>query len=325
MIKRSALRVRDPYILLHENTYYLYATTDEKTLSYYTSHDLNNWEEGGAAFTITDDSWACRDVWAGEVHRYNGKFYLFVSLRGKSELYPPEDPEKEKPTVCPGWMRERCLRGTQIAVSDTPVGPFLPLVNRPVTPLDQSCIDGTLFVQDGIPYIFYSHDWPDCYRANKDAYVGQICAARLSEDLKEIVGEPWVLFDSDQSPISAKTPHHIDQPENVFTRYGSDAPFVQRLSDGKLLLTWSPYLQNNYVVLGVISESGNVRGPWKHLETPIFENNGGHAMFFSDRRNNWCMTLHAPERESQERAHIFVMREENGTLAIDREIVDAIG
>lgn len=320
MIKRTDFRVRDPYILLEDGVYYMYATSGETTLSYYTSRDLENWEEGGVAFEIPADSWAYKDVWAAEVHRYKGKFYLFVSLLGKRELYLPEDPNKEKPSICPEWMRDRNLRGTQIAVADTPKGPFVPLVNRPVTPLDQSCIDGTLFVQDGIPYIFYSHDWPDCYRADKDAYVGQICAAQLSDDLKEIVGEPWVVYSSDESPISAATPHHINETGNHFTRYGSDAPFVQRLSDGKLLLTWSPYLQNNYVVLGVLSESGNVRGPWTHSKEPIFQENGGHAMFFTNRENQLCMALHAPERDTYERAHVFAMREQDGTLVVDHEI-----
>lgn len=320
MIKRENLRVRDPYIVLHDGTYYMYATTGEKTLSYYTSDDLENWNEGGTAFEIAEDSWAYKDVWAAEVHKYNGRFYLFVSLLGKPEFYQPEDPDKEKPEICPKRLRERLMRGTQIAVSDTPKGPFVPLVNRPVTPAGQSCIDGTLFVKDGVPYIFYSHDWPDCYRKGENAYVGQICAARLSDDLKEIVGEPWVVYNSNESPISAKTPHHINEPDDVFTRYGSDAPFVQTLSDGKLLLTWSPYLQNNYVVLGVVSESGSVCGPWKHMEQPIFDGNGGHAMFFRNKSGELCMVLHAPESDMLERANIFVMCEKDGVLAIERRI-----
>lgn len=298
-MQRNEIRVRDPYIVLDNGTYYLYATTGEKTLSFYTGTDLDHWELGGVAFEIPDDSWACKDVWAAEVHRYKGKFYLFVSLLGKDGL-----------------------RGTQIAVADTPAGPFVPLVNRPATPKGQSCIDGTLYVCEDVPYILYSHDWPDCYVAEKNAFVGQICAVRLSEDLTSIAGEPWVLFDSDEAPISAATPDIMEQAYYGKTniRYGTDAPFVQTLSNGSLLLTWSPYLNDNYVVLGAISRNGDIKGPWEHLDAPIFDNNGGHAMFFYDREGRHCMCLHAPEKQMLERACLFEVEEKDGKLVILRSI-----
>lgn len=293
MLLRKDIRVRDPYIVLENDTYYLYATTGETTLSFYTSPDLETWEFGGTAFEIPDDFWAYKDVWAGEVHKYKGRFYLFVSLLGKNGL-----------------------RGTQIAVSDTPSGPFLPLTDRAVTPAAQSCIDGTLFVQDGIPYIIYSHDWPDHYVADKDAFVGEICAAQLRDDLTSIVGEPWVIFSSDSSPISAKTPHRMVRNGENIVRYGSDAPFVQALSDGTLLLTWSPYLNDNYVVLSAVARSGSIKGPWTHIPVPLFDRNGGHAMFFTTVEGKHCMCLHAPEQHMLERACIFEVGEKDGTLCI---------
>ena len=297
MLKRSDIRVRDPYILYEAGVYYMYATSFSTSLSCYKSADLENWEEGGVIFEITDDSWAYKDLWAPEVHRYNGRYYLFVSILGKNGL-----------------------RGTQIAVSDSPVGRFLPLVNRPATPIEKSCIDGTLFVKDGVPYIFYSHDWPDCYSTEKEAYVGEICAAELTPDLTEIVGEPWVLFTSDESPISRETPHRMEYEGKPIKRHGSDAPFVRKLSDGRLLLTWSPYLDGNYVVLKVYSESGSVKGTWTHAETPLFDGNGGHAMFFQDAMGELLMCIHAPERNLLERAHIYRVGEQNGDFFVLDEI-----
>jgi hypothetical protein len=212
------------------------------------------------------------------------------------------------------------LRGTQIAVSDSPRGPFLPLVPRAVTPLDQSCIDGTLYVHDGKPYIFYSHDWPDNYVEEKSAYVGELWGAELTEDLTAIKGEPWLVFPSDESPISKATPHHITWEGKKSMRYGSDAPFLQKLTDGSLLLTWSPYLQNNYVVLPVISRSGDIKGPWTHLPEPLFDQNGGHAMFFRDGEGRNIMCLHAPEKNMLERAHFFEVAEIDGVMKIVKEI-----
>lgn len=297
MLKRKDIRVRDPFILLDRGTYYLYATSGETTLSYYTSRDLENWEEGGVAFQIPENFWAYRDVWAAEVHAYKGKFYLFVSLLG-----------------------HHGLRGTQIAVADHPGGPFLPLDDRPVTPLHQSCIDGTLFIHRGTPYILYSHDWPDHYVEGKRAYIGEICLAQLSDDLRSIVGQPEVLFASDEVPISKATPDHRIWEEKEVIRYGSDAPFVQSLSDGRLLLTWSPYLNGNYVVLGAVSETGDIHGPWTHLPHPIFDRNGGHAMFFRDGADRLLMCLHAPEAHLLERACLFQMGEQDGILTVLKEI-----
>ena len=297
MLKREDIRVRDPYIVLHEGTYYMYATTGERTMSYYYSKDLNSWDEGGIAFEIPDDFWAYKDVWASEVHKYKNRFYLFVSLLGKNGL-----------------------RGTQIAVSDTPKGPFVPLVNRAVTPLEQSCIDGTFYLYNGKPYIIYSHDWPDNYDEQRNAYIGEIWGAELSEDLTAIVGEPWRLFASDESPISSATPHKIEYQGKKTIRYGSDAPFLQELSDGRLLLTWSPYLDGNYVVLSVISESGSIRGPWKHEPEALYDNNGGHAMFFKDIDGKLRMCIHQPEANMLERAHIFDVGEKDGKFVIFGEV-----
>ena len=274
---------------------------DDTQLYYYRSKDLDEWEKGELVFEITEDSWAYKDVWAGEVHEWKGKFYLFVSLKGKHEK-----------------------RGTQVLVADTPRGPFKPMRNRPTTPMEQGCIDGTFFVEDGKPYIVYDHDWPDRYLADRDRYVGEIVAAELSDDLAAIVGTPFQLFSSDDDPISAATPHHFQRRDTgeVILRHGADGPFLQRLSNGSLLLTWSPYLENNYVVLGAVSESGRLAGPWRHLEAPIFEKDGGHCMFFRDKAGRNIMSLHSPEkkREQLERAHFFEMTEKDGTLVVVKEI-----
>lgn len=293
MLKTEDIRVRDPFVLLHGDTYYLYATTGETTYSYYKSADLENWEPGGVAFEIPKDFWAYKDVWAGEVHSYGGRFYLFVSLLGYNGL-----------------------RGTQVAVADRPEGPFVPLTDRAVTPAGQSCIDGTLYVEDGTPYIVYSHDWPDHYVPEKAAFVGEICAARLSSDLTAIEGAPWVLFASDDAPISRATPDRMEWKGKPSIRYGSDGPFLRRFSDGTLVLTWSPYLDDNYVVLGAVSESGTVKGPWRHMARPVYDRDGGHSMLFTDKNGRLLLSLHSPERFGDERAKFFPVELKNGQLTV---------
>ena len=296
-MKRCDIRVRDPFILRDDEIYYMYATSGERTLSYYRSKDLENWEEGKVVFEIPEDFWAYKDVWAGEVHKYKEKYYLFVSLLGKNGL-----------------------RGTQIAVSDRPDGVFEPIVDRAVTPSNQSCIDGTLFVQDGNPFILYSHDWPDNYVKEKEAYVGEIWCSELTEDLTSMKGDVVRLFASDEVPLSKAAPCNTMWDGSLKKRYGSDAPFVQKLSDGTLYLTWSPYLEDHYAVLGAISKTGSVFGPWEHLDRPLFEDDGGHAMFFDDATGSKIMCIHAPERNLLERAHLYYIAEEDGFLIIVDEL-----
>ena len=56
-----------------------------------------------------------------------------------------------------GWP-DYTWRGTQILRADKPDGPFLPLSTLQQTPLDEMALDGTLWVEDGVPYMVYCHE-----------------------------------------------------------------------------------------------------------------------------------------------------------------------
>ena len=297
-MKREDIRIRDPFVLAHNNMYYMYASApscvkkddcqsfDKHSLAIilYKSKDMENWTEPEIVFSYipTDNSEIVCDLWAPEVHFYNEKFYAFVSFKNKSTK-----------------------RGTYVAVSDSPDGEFRLLSEMPLTPYEHSCIDGTLYVEDGIPYIVYSHDWPDCYNKETDMFVGQICARRLSDDLKEGIGEPFKLFSSDEADIVKKNPNTVEYEGKNYLRCGSDGPFLSKREDGALLLFWSPMLNNNYVVMCAVSESGKLKGLWKHVEAPVFDNNGGHPMIFTNFDGRKIMCIHCPEKCFDERLHYF--------------------
>ena len=57
--------------------------------------------------------------------------------------------------------------------------------------------DGTLYVEDGVPYMIFCHEW-------SQVTDGEICIVRLSDDLKRTVGEPKILFKASQ-PIWASS------------------------------------------------------------------------------------------------------------------------
>ena len=74
------------------------------------------------------------------------------------------------------------------------------------------------------------------------------------------------------------------------------------------------------MVLGAASESGSVKGPWKHMEKPVFDRDGGHAMIFNDKEGRMLLSLHQPERYLDERAHFFVLDWKDGQLTAAEEI-----
>ena len=289
-MKTAELRVRDPYILAENGVYYLYRTNlvhVGNEIVVQKSRDLIEWEAPTTVYTLDISGWKKAELWAPEVHAYHGKYYLFVSVLGKSGH-----------------------RSTEISVASSPEGPFLPVSDAPATPAEQSAIDGTLYEENGTPYIVYSRDWPFCFDASIGAYVGEIWAQQLTEDLSAPVGEAFRLFRSTDCPLSAKAPARHDWEGKPVARYGSDAPFVRRLGNGKLLLTWSPIPDGNYVILGAVADT--IRGAWTHLDAPIFDGNGGHAMFFDDFDGSVKMCFHCPECEGKERATVLPVELSDG-------------
>ncbi|MBQ8341236.1 MAG: family 43 glycosylhydrolase [Clostridia bacterium] len=273
MLKKEGIRIRDPFILTDKahNCYYMYGTTallqgslaTTASFSVYKTTDLENFEEPKVIFAGDSDFWADRDFWAPEVHRYNGKYYLFGS--GK---------------------RDGLCRGTQIFVCDTPDGSFAPVSPEPVTPRHWECLDGTLWVENSTPYMIFCHEWLQV----KD---GEICAMPLTDDLSAPAGKPTVLFRASDNPdVTALGSKHPDC-------YVTDGPFLFT-EGGKLKMIWSSFHHGKYLVLEAESESGSVLGPWHHLP-PRFDFDGGHAMLFEKLDGTRMISLHAPNKANLER------------------------
>lgn len=297
MMQASETRMRDPFVVLWQDTYYVYGTyidvegdvkKDAEHIYVCKSKDLLVFEEVKSVFHVKGN-----ELWAPEVHSYNGKFYLFVSV-----------------------IRSNGLRGVQIAVCDVPDGPFVPVSNEVGTPLSQSCIDGTLYVENGVPYHVYSHDWPDCYDAERDCYVGEICAIRMAENLSRTVGEPFLLFHSDEAPVSAGKPSNTGWKGKRVLRYGTDGPFLKKLKSGALYLIWSPYPNNEkYVVCSAVSKSGSIFGPWEHNPVCLFDENGGHGMFFTDFDGTEKLIVHI-ETPPKERMRVIPVEESSDGMRV---------
>lgn len=284
-MKNDAINIRDPFILKYNEKYYMYGTRGPTCwgkadgFDVYVGTDLQNWEGPFEVFHTFDGFWADRHYWAPEVHFYNGSFYMFASF--KSE------------TAC---------RGTQILKADSPLGPFLPHSDGPVTPSDWECLDGTLYLSpDKTPYIVFCHEWLQIHD-------GTICAMELDKDLTHAVGAPRILLHATDAPW-------VRAAEGE-GNYVTDGPFLYRTKDGTLLLLWSSFGVEGYTEALAVSDNGDISGNWTQVPELLFQKDGGHGMIFTGFDGKLYLTLHSPNETRKERPHFYELEEANGRLTV---------
>jgi arabinan endo-1,5-alpha-L-arabinosidase len=281
-MKFSDIHIRDPFILPENDIYYLYGTRGETAwtkgygLDVYTSKDLENWSNPTECFTLPENFWADGEIWAPEVHKYKGSYYMFVT-----------------------FYSDKRNRATQILKSDSPMGPFLPFTDDAITPLGWRCLDGTFYIsKDNKPYIVFCHEWQQV----KD---GEICAMELTEDLTAAAGEPIILFKGS----------YPDWADKGREDYVTDGPFLYRTKSGSLLMIWSTFKNHEYLQAVSRSDNGEITGNWTHEEI-LFEKDGGHGMIFMDFEGINHLIIHSPNRHPKERPVLFTIEEENDKLTI---------
>ncbi len=276
------INIRDPFVFPYEGKYYLYGTRGETAwtkaygLDVYVSNDLETWSEAHECFAVPENFWGEKEIWAPEVHYYNGSFYMFVS-----------------------FYSEKRSRATQILKSDSPMGPFLPFTEDAITPVGWTCLDGTFYVdKNGDPYIVFCREWVQVID-------GEIHAMKLTKDLTAADGDPILLFKASQP----------EWAEKGKDKYVTDGPFMYRAKEGRLLMIWSTFTNKGYTQAVAYSDNGEIDGEWMH-EMPLFDDNGGHGMIFDDFDGNKYLILHSPNENPFERPVLIRITEENGTLKL---------
>jgi hypothetical protein len=292
-MKTDEINIRDPYILCHEEKFYLYGTRSATTwgladgFDCYVSDDLENWEDPIEIFHNNGDFWADRNYWAPECYYYQDSFYLIATFNSEDRNM-----------------------GTQILISNSPTGPFAPHSDGPVTPKNWNCLDGTLYFSTiGTPYMIFGHSFEDVPN-------GEMYAIELSKDLRTSIGEPMFLFEASKAPWSvpiqfAKKEFGIDGDV-----YFVDGPSMYRTKEGNLLMLWSSWGEKGYAVGVAYSDNGELDGQWHHEKTPIYSENGGHGMLFRDKVNELYYALHFPNDLYKERPQFKKIREINNLLSL---------
>ena len=294
-MKRNEINIRDPFVLTYDGKYYLYGTRSETCWSKadgfdcYVSNDLQEFEGPIEVFHKPEGFFADQEYWAPECYFYQGAFY-FVTTFGA------EDRKK----------------GIYILKSESPTDPFQ-LYSGRLTPEEWTCIDGTLYFEDGAPYLVFSHSFeeePD----------GDFCVVRLSEDLLSAQSEPVTLFSAKQTAWAKPFPFAKEEFGMDGEVYFSDGPSLMKLEDGRLYMILSSWSVNGYAVGVAVSESGRMKGPWKLQDEPLYPENGGHGMFFRNLEGEIIFTLHYPNDKYQEHPVFWHIKAENGKLVLGGEV-----
>lgn len=228
------------------------------------------------------------DCWAPEVYEYNGAYYMFTTYRSKETGY----------------------RGCAIFRADNVAGKYKLHSNGHVTPKDADAIDGSLYIdRDGQPWMVYVNEW-----TSTEDGIGRFSCAKLSSDLTEFISEPIELFRADDAAWcrSAVT----------------DGCWIYECQDGSLLMLWSSWDEYGYCVGLARSASGDITGPWEHLDDRLYSQkmtgryDGGHGMLFTDYDGKLWMSIHSPNNMQPRRGEkpIFIpLKEENNLLVWDLE------
>lgn len=271
-MKLSDINIRDPFVLTHNGKYYMYGTRGKFTwgggessdygFDVYVSDDLEHWSSPIPVFEYYNGFWGKKDFWAPEVHFYNGKFYMLATFKG-----------------------EAGCRGTAILVSDTPDGKFKELSNGAITPADWECLDGTLYIEDGVPYMIFCHEWTQIKN-------GTVCAIRLSSDLKRAEGAPVLLWSAGDASW------RWDLRDNG--SYVTDGPFHIKNAEG-LVFMWSSFYKGEYCEAIARSDNGKISGKWSVDDKLLYERDGGHGMVFTDLKGDLRFIYHSPNNTPDER------------------------
>lgn len=277
-------KLRDPFILVEDGTYYAYGTGWVCYKN--TSGDLRgDWEYLGVVAEKPAESDG--NYWAPEVHKYNGAYYMFTTYYSTVTQH----------------------RGCTVLKSDNPEGPFVEISNGHVTPSSWDAIDGTLYVDDdGQPWMIFVHEW-----TSTNDGIGRMDAAKMSDDLTHFISEPIELFRAD-SPVWSKAQvtdgcflYRCEDGQLLMLWSNNDSAGycigVARSESGKVDGKWEQDKEQLY--------SKNMPGA---------EYDGGHGMIFYDTDGQMYLSMHSPNSAVGDRVEtpVFIpVREQNGSIVWD--------
>lgn len=247
----------DPEARFYEGKYWIYVTHsgpfhEQLNQTAFSSSDLTHWEKHENIIDMDGFPWAKQAVWAPTIIEKNGKYYYIFAT---NDIHSEDE-----------------IGGLEIAVSDSPAGPFKgylgrPLINKIVNGAQP--IDAHLFKDDdGTIYLYYG-GWKHC----------NVCI--MNDDMTDIVPfEDGTLF------------KEITPPDYV------EGPCMFK-KDGKYYFMWSSgtWGSPTYRVNSAISDSPF--GPFTEYNTILSTGNsqvakgpGHNGYIYIDEKDLYLNVYH---------------------------------
>lgn len=268
-VPRDSIILSDPAVLTDSVTGMYYMTGTGGLL--WKSKDLSKWTGPFVVAHPDTSSWmgSHPEIWAAELHKYNGKYYYFATFTNNG-------------TVIEETMNGKIpRRASHILVSDTPEGPYRPISDNDYLPSDRPTLDGTFWVDGGKPFMVYCGEW-------LHDNTGTMECIELASDMSKSIGTPDTLFLSTASPWSREWIDGMETSSKV-----TDGPWLFRTVTGRLGMIWTSWIHKDYTMGVAYSESGSIKGPWIQEKDPITPPNYGHGMIFRDLQGRDILSLHS--------------------------------
>ncbi|MBN1900875.1 family 43 glycosylhydrolase [Candidatus Sumerlaeota bacterium] len=178
--------IGDPQILKDGASYYLYGTTGAPGFEVFSSTDLVNWRRWGFCWT-REDKWAQNYLWAPEVIKSGGKYYMFY-------------------TGSDNFLLKIC-----VASSDSPIGPFTDIAD-PMYGGSVNHFDPSPFYDPASErfYLYYTKDV-----SQSGSNYSEIWGGRIAPDFKSFDDGPYKLFQGDQSWEITNNKYFIEGPNAI--------------------------------------------------------------------------------------------------------------
>lgn len=272
----------DPWVILHDGWYYHMHTTSDNLTLWKTRHigELANAEKK-VVWTPPPDMPYSKALWAPEIHRLDGKWYLYFSAHGG-------DPKDHRV-----WVLENA--------SPDPMTGNWEMKGKLATPSNKWAIDGSVFEHGGSRYFIWS-GWEGDVNGVQNIYI-----ARMQN--------PWTLTGE---RVLLSTPDHSWEK---FGKWNKEAGLRQILvnegpqalihGDRVFIVYSASGCWTDHYCLGLLSAKpgGDLLAPatWTKSPEPVFTGRSqskafstGHNSFFKspDGTEDWIL-YHANPKSRQ--------------------------
>lgn len=169
----------DPWMIQHDGAYYFCESRKERSIFVRkagTLHDIQA-DPGVCVWHSPEEGMNSRGVWAPELHRLNGKWYIY---------YAADDGKNENHRM---WVLE--------GVSDDPAGEY---VCKGCLETDGWAIDGSPFYHEGKLYFVWS-GWPGPKDGQQNLYLAPMSNPWTLSAKRTLIAEPTEHWERVDMPI----------------------------------------------------------------------------------------------------------------------------